>query len=133
MKPRLLVLATVFTLLVSSTGFLRAQTVPAIRAKISFSFTVKGTVLPPGDYEFVPGDNNNFVTIRPMGKGSSVEAMIITRIGGPIQAQTAEPHIVFDKIGERYFLSEVWLPGADGYLLHATNEKHTHQHVKATS
>lgn len=44
-----------------------------------------------------------------------------------------EPHIVFDKIGERYFLSEVWLPGADGYLLHATNEKHTHQHVKATS
>jgi hypothetical protein len=38
----------------------------------------------------------------------------------------AEPEIVFDKLGNRYLLSEIWIPGKDGLCLLATNIPHQH-------
>jgi hypothetical protein len=47
-----------------------------------------------------------------------------TRLGR--HDRDAEPEIVFDKLGGKFLLSEVWLPGQDGYLLLTTKEQHDH-------
>ncbi len=38
----------------------------------------------------------------------------------------ADPELVFDKIGTKLELSEVWLPNQDGFLLLATKGRHEH-------
>ncbi len=37
-----------------------------------------------------------------------------------------DTELVFDKIGGKFLLSEVWFPGRDGYLLLATKDAHEH-------
>jgi hypothetical protein len=39
------------------------------------------------------------------------------------------PTLVFDRVGKTHALSEVWLPGQDGYLVKGTPEKHEHDIV----
>jgi hypothetical protein len=55
---------------------------------------------------------------------------VLTRIAEP-DPPASEAKVVFDKVGDVYYLSEVWMPGSDGFLLMATKEKHTHVKVKA--
>jgi hypothetical protein len=38
-----------------------------------------------------------------------------------------DAHIVFDVVGDKHMLSEIWIPGEDGYLLLATKGKHGHK------
>jgi hypothetical protein len=47
----------------------------------------------------------------------------------PPSGNTA-PMLVFDKVGDRHYLSEVWMPGLDGFLLQARAEQHSHRLVK---
>jgi hypothetical protein len=51
--------------------------------------------------------------------------LVLTRLAAP-HAKLPEGRLVFDKVGDTYTLSEMWLPDKDGFLLHATKEKHTH-------
>jgi hypothetical protein len=67
--------------------------------------------------------------IRP-AKGTQVEAAVITRLAKP-EVALVEPKVIFDKVGDKYTLSEVWLPGRDGFLLTGTKAPHTHHAVKA--
>jgi hypothetical protein len=56
---------------------------------------------------------------------------VITRLGAT-EPPAAEARLVFDKVGAVSYLSELWMPGSDGYLVHAAKGKHTHVSVKAT-
>jgi hypothetical protein len=38
---------------------------------------------------------------------------------------------VFDRVGDERFLSEVWLPGEDGYLVRGTAAQHQHDIVNS--
>jgi hypothetical protein len=43
--------------------------------------------------------------------------------------ESAKAQVVFHKVGEKRVLSEVYLPGADGFQLSGTKGEHTHEKV----
>lgn len=96
------------------------------RAAIHFSFLAGTTQCPPGTYEFeVDGTK---VTLRSTDpKGATAILLVITRLGR--HDKDKDPEFVFDKRDEQLKLSEIWLPGQDGYLMLITAEDHAHRVV----
>lgn len=126
MRTKILVTISLLTLL--GVTYAYAQGLSA-RANIPFQFTASGKVLPAGQYDFTREANDEAIRVAAVGKGPSVIAVAITRLGAGIHNTPQDSHIVFDKIGETYTLSEVWFPGVDGFMLHITKEKHEHRMV----
>jgi cytochrome c5 len=96
----------------------------SLKADVPYSFNVGSKVLPAGTYTFsMPTDNPAWIEVQP-ATGSALRARIVTRLGGPTQFQDGS--LVFDKTDSTRVLSEVWIPGADGILVHAMPKGHTH-------
>ena len=91
-------------------------------AEITFPFTAGGKEMPAGKYSVdVAGD----FQLRLTGPGGEKILMpVITLMGRHDRDDDAE--LVFDKVGGKTLLSEVWMPGLDGYLLVATSAPHDH-------
>jgi hypothetical protein len=96
-----------------------------IRVNIPFEFTVSGKVLPAGNYSFIP--SNDGMTVKVVGQKHSAVAVVLTRLAAGIHTSPENSHIIIDKIGDKHFLSEIWIPGVDAFVLNATKEQHTHQ------
>jgi hypothetical protein len=92
-------------------------------------FNIEGKTLPAGQYEFFPDVQSSAMRVVGAGKGSSALAMIVTRMAAEIHTTPNDAHVVFDKVGDVYTLSEVWVPGQDGYMLNVTKGKHEHRTV----
>jgi hypothetical protein len=126
MRTRLLVMVGFLSLL--AVGSASGQQEAKVEANIPFQFTVEGKVLPAGQYTLTRKVGDDF--FRVVGPDNAgVLAPVITRLGGEIHTTPADAHIVFDKLGDTYYLSEIWIPGEDGFLLHTTKEAHTHRTV----
>ena len=98
-------------------GFGLATTVSAqirsdvtIQANIPYTFNVGNTRLPAGKYKVkVASDKDlNLMEIRSDDGRTSVFFETVTAVSNEIPGKTA---LVFDKIGDEYFLSQVWLGG----------------------
>ena len=102
-----------------------------VKASIPFAFKVEGKTLAAGQYEFTP--DTNLSTIRVVGTGKSAVAVapVMTRMAAGIHTTANDAHIVFDKVGDVFTLSEIWMPGQDAFMLHMTKEKHEHRIVDA--
>jgi hypothetical protein len=114
--------------LAMATGFAGADARQKdITAKIGHPFTAGGKTLAAGSYQIVsrptPGAG---LIIRSKQGGESVQAPVITRLARTSDKEPTEPKLVFDRVGDAYVLSEVWIPGEDGYLLAGTQEEHQH-------
>ena len=97
-------------------------------ADVPFKFMLSGKTYDAGKYELRVNNTEQVVELTAPGqKGSFVEAM--TRLAEPENKMT-EARLVFDKVGDTAYLSEVWLPEQDGYLMFAAKGKHTHHVVK---
>ncbi len=133
MKPKILLPISLVALLAVILGSVRAA--EGCRAKIPFQFTVERTSLPAGEYDFVPSPDNGTIRVTTAGKGKSgaADALVVTRLAQGIHTTSQDAHIVFDKVGEIYILSELWFPGFDGYLVHSTKEKHEHKIINVPS
>ena len=94
------------------------------RVKIDFAFVAAGKEMPAGAYEFVV-DSGRIVVRAQDGKGTPIMMAVITRLGRHDADTDAE--LIFDKIGDKFLLSEVWIPDADGYLLLNTPVDHEHR------
>ena len=99
-------------------------------ADIGFKFIADGKTMPPGKYDLEVSNDSETFKLIPEGNGPDVFLLAITRLAAPEQPNN-DTRLIFDKVGTTYYLSEVWLPGEDGYLFYAAKEKHTHQIVKA--
>jgi len=95
--------------------------------QIGFAFQAGGKTLPAGKYN-VSVSVNGQVVVR--GSGGQVTMLAITRLGR--LNGSANPELVFDRVGDTVTLSEIWMPGEDGFLLAGTKEMHTHALVKGT-
>lgn len=124
MKTKILAMVGFLTLLAVVSAYGQAS----ITADIPFQFTAAGKVLPAGEYRFGRDSNDSFIRVVGL-KGASAVAQVITRIGAGIHNSPQDSHIVFDKIGEAYTLSELWIPGYAGFVLNVTKEKHEHRTV----
>jgi cytochrome c553 len=93
------------------------------RVQIPYEFTVGSKVLPAGTYTFSVAD----ILVRVVSAtGGEVRERIITRINGPNQF-LRDGSLVFDKTGGGHILSELWIPGEDGILLHSIPKDHSRE------
>lgn len=113
--------------LVGST-LIYGQEIHKMVVDIPYAFTASGGQLPAGHYEVsLNGVAHQTVTFRsPDGKNSAT-AMISTAIAAdpdkPVGAK-----LVFDIVGEKHILSEIWMPGHDGYLITGYVNDSAHRH-----
>jgi hypothetical protein len=100
-------------LLMPLIGF--AQGNPAVTAKIPFAFMVEGRTLPAGPYEFqLMGEDLTTMKVVDTQTGHGVMVPIIAPDG--LQSNV-NAEVVFEKTGKTPYLSQVYIPGMDGYLL----------------
>lgn len=104
-----------------------------VKADVPFAFTAGTKSMPAGGYEFQIDRAHSLVTIlsTAQGKVTSAMAPIITELAPPPHGASDHAHIVFDKAGSTYTLSEVWQPDREGLLVHATKGAHEHHVIHA--
>ena len=96
---------------------------------VGFPFVAEGKTMAAGPYELQLNIDRTAFTLTAAPKGTGVFLTTITRLASA-EPPATDTHIVFDRVGNTYYLSEVWLPGEDGYLVYAAKGKHTHQVIK---
>jgi len=108
MKTRALVIAAVMALTaMASTRVAQAQ--ETVVVNIPFDFAAGKTMLPAGEYSVkVSGPTYSLILIS--RKDSAASAFINTNAVVTVNVQT-ESKLVFNRYGDRYFLSQVWSEG----------------------
>jgi len=106
--------------------------------KIPFAFQAGGTSLPKGEYWATQKDDGH-ITLRQEATGKEFQVPFTKRLAQP-SPPLAEPQLVFDVVGNfvpsyteyvtDYVLAEVWLQGADGFLIHTMKGAHKTQTIK---
>ncbi len=88
-----------------------AQLKPILRATIPFEFRVGTVTLPSGEYIISEDQTNETVTIR--SDDTQKSAMLLSH---PVQKTRVqnESRLVFNRYGDTYFLSQLWVEGASG-------------------
>jgi hypothetical protein len=105
---------------------------------IPFRFQAGGTSLPKGEYSVLQKDDSH-ITLRQEATGKEFQVPFTKRLAQPSPALAA-PQLVFDVVGNfapsyteyvtDYVLAEVWLQGADGFLVHTMKGAHKTQTIK---
>jgi hypothetical protein len=117
-------LAVVAVLALGLAGSL-AWAAGAITVKIPFGFFVKDKEMTAGTYEIRPeGNDEARLSIRNTEGSGLVLVPVIERLA---DTGSREPKIVFDKMEDgKSYLSEVHMPGKDGFLVGIAKGKETH-------
>lgn len=114
MKTKMFMLSTALALLFLACGIPGyARVEGSINANIPFSFTVDNTTLPAGNYVInspVEWMNPQLLEIRQ--KDGDVAVLFATDDEAPYTSET-KTELVFHRIGDKEFLSEVWMAGSD--------------------
>jgi hypothetical protein len=113
MNIKLLMLSTTLALLFLSAatpGY--AAVTGTIKADIPFSFTVANTTLPAGNYEISTpaADDPKVLEIR-QEKGDLAVLFFTEDVAS--QSREPETELVFHRIGDKEFLSQVWMEGSE--------------------
>ena len=111
-----------FTFLVA--GPILGQMGQTVQVEIPYDFNVASKVLPAGKYTLSVAGST--LGVQSASGGGVLHAPILTRLGGPTEFYRDGTR-VFDKADGRRILSEVWMPGADGVLVHSTPSNHGHE------
>ena len=107
---------------------------------IPYPFQAGGTKLPKGEYRVAQKDDSH-LTLRQETTGKEFEVPFTKRLPQP-SPPLAEPQLVIDMVGNfapsyteyttDYVLAEVWLKGADGFLVRAMKGGHKTQIIKGS-
>jgi hypothetical protein len=97
----------------------------------TFKFMVGKEEAPPGSYTVaaMQGGQNN-LAVRNTENGHVFYVPILTRISA---RNAADSSVTFDKVGDTYYLAEVYISGSDGYHLQGAPGPHTHVKVGSHS
>lgn len=108
--------------------------------KIPFDFRAAGKKIKAGEYWFGINQAGKLL-LRQVATGKELELQILEKLSPPEQPP-AEPRLVFDEVGDFapsyteyftvYVLSEIWLTGQGGFLIHVTKSQHKEKTVSGT-
>lgn len=129
MKTRALVMAGVMALTAMATTRV-AQAQELLAVNIPFDFVAGNTQLPAGEYNVrVSAQTHTIILIS--RRDSATSAFLVTNAAVSAEPQS-ESKLVFNRYGERYFLSQVWTEGnSQGrQLLKSAREKEMSQIAK---
>jgi hypothetical protein len=88
-------------------------------ANVPFAFHVKDTNLPAGKYIVKAVNGAGVIQIADANTGHSM--MLLTQ--GNNSSKSDSPRLTFQRYGNDYFLSQVWLPGKTGYALRPSSRE----------
>jgi hypothetical protein len=95
-------LMTLIVAFVIATPVVYAQSKITMSANVPFAFSVNGKELPAGAYEVRDvGDRATMIET----KDGNAKVLGIYQYAGPSKGETK---LVFHKVGDRYFLAEIW-------------------------
>ena len=127
------VAATALTLVAGASGAFAQGTF-----KVPFTFEAGGIKVPRGEYRVAQKDDSH-VTLRQEATGKEFQVPFTKRLAQPTPP-LEEPQLVFDVVGNfapsyteyvtDYVLAEVWVQGADGFLVHTMKGAHKTQTIK---
>ena len=101
-----------------------------ISAKIPFEFLVGSKAFPAGQYNLVHQPRALPALQIQSADGKHHAALtVITRLAKLHEGDAPRASFVFDTVGAKHYLSEVWIQGEDGYLLHESKEEEKHDVV----
>src|SRR5258708_12228294 len=109
MKTRAFVTATLFVLSIIAAAQV-AQPDEPMTVNIQFAFVAGNATLPAGEYRVQKLDRNPAVVLIRCS-GASAAAMVMSNAAQAKETQT-ESKLVFNRYGNRYFLSQVWNTGS---------------------
>ena len=106
--------------------------------KIPFPFQAGGLKLPSGQ-NWVAQKDEGKIMLRQEATGKEFQVPFTKRLAQP-SPPLDQPQLVFDVVGNfapsyteyvtDYVLAEVWLPGADGFLVHTLKGAHKTQAIQ---
>lgn len=109
--------------------------------KIPFEFRAAGKRIPAGEYWFGFNQAGKLI-LRQTSTGKELELQVLEKLNPPEQP-AVEPRLVFDEVGDFapsyteyftvYVLSEIWLSGQEGFLIHVTKSQHKEKTVTGTA
>ena len=104
------------------------STFSAVDANVNFGFYAGGKMMPAGSYEFKVIEQGGTLSVLNEKTDQTFFVPILTTIS---PRESSDADVVFDKTGSTYYLSEVYIPGLDGYLVQGAPAKHVHVMIKA--
>jgi hypothetical protein len=106
---------------------IQAQDAGAMLVTIPFDFAVSNKTLPAGDYYVRRSVQGPQVVIEIRGRDETQSVDLPTHPVQDLEIQEA-PKLVFNKYGDQYFLSQVWMAGrSTGEELTRTNQERVRQ------
>ena len=127
-RTRLVVALVMATVLGAFAG--TALAASAVSVNVPFEFMVNGKTMPEGTYQIqFAGTKSSVLIVRNVKNGQNVLVPVVTRLadlGGK------EVSVVFDKVDGKAYLSELHVPGTDGFEIQGAPGKHTHALVSGT-
>ncbi len=119
---RQLVAVAVVVVMVGLAGGL-AWAANKVEVTFRFDFIVNGQAMPAGNYVIqVEGER---VTIKGTAASAGIEVPVVTRLA---DRGLDKPKVFFDKTKDgKYYLSELQLPGMDGFLFKGATGEHIHE------
>jgi hypothetical protein len=102
-----------------------------VKAKVAFAFQLGDKVYPAGSYQVLRRYpiTTNLVIIDEKGEETPLPVIALLAEHEHATHKTSG-NLVFNRVGDERFLSEVWLPGEDGYLIYGSAQPHQHEIVK---
>ena len=114
--------AVLATLLLTAAGAAFAGSSLAISADVPFAFTVADTTFQAGKYLVTPfGQGSSVLMIRSDDGRKGV--LVIVRRHLQSGAEVGNPHLIFNRYGNTYFLSTVWSGSDTGREIHKSRHE----------
>jgi hypothetical protein len=88
----------------------RAQERQLLTATVPFAFTAENSSLPAGTYSVSTLPPYNMIKVQ---SADGRKVVMIPTIPSPTSAESEQTKLVFDRIGNQYFLSQVWEQGSN--------------------
>jgi hypothetical protein len=106
MKRQFLILIAIAAFATSLTTNASGQTGKTLKANVKFDFQIGDRIYPAGKYqvESISSQSDNILQIRSVGDANKTQ-IILANHSTADKRQT--PKLVFEKYGERYFLTQV--------------------------
>jgi len=98
-----------------------------IKLNVPFSFTVGDKEMSSGQYQFrLEGTDLALLSIVDARGGKATTLSVRTRLA---DLGLSKVEVVFDVADGKHYLSEIHVPGVDGYAFDGAPGKHTHAEV----
>lgn len=130
--PRIIALAALPCLMVAAAAVTSlAAGSPWKKVDVPFAFRAGEGDLAAGTYRILARSDKNGVVIKLEGPGGESQVPVFTRLARTT-ASAMNTNLVFDMVDGQRRLSEVWIPGEDGYLVRGNLAEKEHEHVILT-